>query len=204
MDNPDNLFQADTITDSQGGTFHINADGTWTYEIDNGSVQHLGEVDGVNSGFSNDFTVRSADGTEHTVTVTVGGENDAPPGRGLLGPRQRLRRARAASTSTRHPITDVEDDYSAGDGLDTGVVITGLPDHGSLFYGDHEVTQSDIDNGVRFDDLDNFTYKADTPASQGVLIGFPRGRRRRAGHLGRTREQLHPPAVRRHRRRRDR
>ncbi len=169
-DNTDNLFQADTITDSQGGTFHINADGTWTYEIDNGSVQHLGEVDGVNSGFSNDFTVRSADGTEHTVTVTVGGENDAPLGADFSVHGNAYGEP-VHIDFDQAPITDVEDDYSAGDDLDTGVVITGLPDHGSLFYGDHEVTQSDIDNGVRFDDLDNFTYKADTPASQGVLLG---------------------------------
>ncbi|MEZ7195233.1 VCBS domain-containing protein [Pseudodesulfovibrio karagichevae] len=170
VDNPDNLFQADTITDSQGGTFHINADGTWTYEIDNGSVQHLGEVSGVNSGFSNDFIVHSADGTEHTVTVNVNGVNDAPLGAdfsvhgGDYG-------APVHIDFDQAPISDVEDDYAPGDGLDTGVVITGLPDHGALYYGDHEVTQEDIDNGTRFDDLDNFTYKGDAPATQGVLLG---------------------------------
>jgi VCBS repeat-containing protein len=169
-DNPDNLFRADTVTDSRGGTFHIDADGTWTYEIDNGSVQHLGETDGVNSGFSNDFTVHSADGTEHVVTVSVGGENDAPLGAdfsvhgGGYGDPVHIDFGQA-------PVSDVEDGFSAGDGLDTGVVVTGLPDHGTLYYGDHEVTQSDIDNGVRFDDLDNFTYKGDAPAGQGVLIG---------------------------------
>ncbi|XXJ20623.1 VCBS domain-containing protein [Desulfovibrio caledoniensis] len=169
-DNPDNLFQADTITDSQGGTFHINADGTWTYEIDNGSVQHLGEVDGVNSGFSNDFTVHSADGTEHTVTVTVSGENDAPLGADFSVHGNAYGEPIGIDFD-QAPITDVEDDHNAGDGLDTGVVITGLPDHGTLYYGDHQVTQDDVDNGTRFDDLDNFTYKGEAPAGQGVLIG---------------------------------
>ncbi|WP_319584175.1 VCBS domain-containing protein [uncultured Pseudodesulfovibrio sp.] len=169
-DNTDNLFKSDTITDSQGGTFHINTDGTWTYEIDNSSVQHLGEVDGVNSGFSNDFIVQSADGTEQIVTVTVGGVNDAPLGADFAVHGSAYGEP-VHIDFDQAPITDVEDDYSAGDGLDTGVVITGLPDHGSLFYGDHEVTQSDIDNGVRFDDLDNFSYKGDAPADQGVLIG---------------------------------
>jgi VCBS repeat-containing protein len=169
-DNPDDLFRAETITDSQGGTFHINTDGTWTYEIDNGSVQHLGEVAGVNSGFSNDFTVHSADGTEHTVTVSVGGDNDAPLGADFSVHGNAYGEP-VHIDFDQAPVTDVEDDYSTGDGLDTGVVITGLPDHGTLYYGDHEVTQADIDNNVRFDDLDNFTYQGDAPASQGVLLG---------------------------------
>jgi VCBS repeat-containing protein len=170
VDNTDNLFQADTITDSQGGTFHINADGTWTYEIDNGSIQHLGEVDGVNSGFTNDFTVQSADGTEHTVTVTVNGDNDAPLGADFSVHGNAYGEPVQIDFDSA-PVTDVEDDHSATDGLNTGVVITGLPDHGALFYGDHQVDQSDIDNGTRFDDLDNFRYVGEAPASQGVLIG---------------------------------
>ncbi|WFS61728.1 Ig-like domain-containing protein [Pseudodesulfovibrio thermohalotolerans] len=163
-------FIAQDIIDPQGGTFSILADGSWTYRIDNDSVQKLGEVEGVNNEFSNDFTISSASGVEHTVTVTVNGENDAPEGSdftvtGDFG-------APVDIDFDVAPITDVEDDAGTGDGLDTGVVITSLPEHGTLYYNETEVTQEDIDSGTRFDDLDNFHYvSGDAPATNGVLLG---------------------------------
>src|SRR5690606_25382707 len=56
------------------GSLTITAGGVWTYRVDNAQVQHLGE------GETRDevFTVRSADGTEQTVTVTITGTNDGP------------------------------------------------------------------------------------------------------------------------------
>ncbi|WP_272699565.1 VCBS domain-containing protein [Desulfovibrio sp. Fe33] len=163
-------FVPEDILDSHGGTFSILADGSWTYQIGNDSVQDLGEVDGVNSGFSNDFTVRSASGVEHTVTVTVNGENDAPEGADFSVTGNAYD-APVAIDFDVAPITDVEDDAGASDGLDTGVVITSLPGHGTLYYNDTAVTQEDIDSGTRFDDLDNFHYVGDAPATKGVLLG---------------------------------
>ncbi|MCJ2163463.1 MULTISPECIES: Ig-like domain-containing protein [unclassified Pseudodesulfovibrio] len=177
VDNPDNLFQEITTTDDQGGTFHMGTDGQWTYEISNDSVQHLGEVDGVNDGFTKDFTVKSVDGTEHTVTVTVSGDNDAPLGADFTVQGNNFGEPIGIDFDVA-PITDVEDDFSAGDTLDTGVLIDSLPEHGTLYYNGEEVEASDL--GVtRYDDLDNFTYVGDAPENQGVLLGS-----REAGDAG--------------------
>jgi VCBS repeat-containing protein len=59
------------------GTFSIDADGNWTYTLDNAdpAVQGLAEGETV----TDSFTVTSFDGTAtETVTVTVTGANDAP------------------------------------------------------------------------------------------------------------------------------
>lgn len=80
VDNADDLFQVDEQTgfdqqtDEHGGVFQMNQNGEWTYEISNASVQHLGR----DASFESEFTVKSIDGTEQIVTVTVNGVNDAP------------------------------------------------------------------------------------------------------------------------------
>ena len=63
-----------TPTGSVLGSLSITADGKWTYNVANGLVQYLkeGEIK------VETFTVHSADGTEHTVTITINGTNDLP------------------------------------------------------------------------------------------------------------------------------
>ena len=59
------------------GSFSINANGAWSYTLDNTdpAVQGLG----VGQTLSDSFMVMSADGTaSETVMVTVHGSNDAP------------------------------------------------------------------------------------------------------------------------------
>jgi VCBS repeat-containing protein len=58
------------------GTFSIATDGTWTYVADNAqpSVQELNAGDRL----TDSFQAISADGTRHTVTVTIEGTNDVP------------------------------------------------------------------------------------------------------------------------------
>ncbi|MCW0470740.1 VCBS domain-containing protein [Vibrio chagasii] len=59
-------------TDTAGsyGTFNIGTDGVWTYRInDLDAVQELSRRGYVNG----TFTVTSADGTEHDITVTING-----------------------------------------------------------------------------------------------------------------------------------
>jgi VCBS repeat-containing protein len=56
------------------GALTIAADGTWTYEVANADVQYLA----AGQTRSESFTVRSIDGTTHTVTVTITGTNDGP------------------------------------------------------------------------------------------------------------------------------
>ena len=63
-----------TVTPANGtlGSLTISPNGTWTYSVPNTLVQYLkaGETK------TETFTVRSVDGTPHTVVVTVGGAND--------------------------------------------------------------------------------------------------------------------------------
>ncbi|MGE4404512.1 Ig-like domain-containing protein [Pseudomonas sp.] len=70
----DTRFQA-SVTPSAGalGSLSIATDGSWSYSVANAAVQHL------KAGESKleTFTVRTVDGTEHTVSVTIHGVNDA-------------------------------------------------------------------------------------------------------------------------------
>ncbi len=63
-----------TVTPANGtlGNLTIAPNGTWTYSVPNTLVQYLkaGETK------TETFTVRSVDGTPHTITVTIGGAND--------------------------------------------------------------------------------------------------------------------------------
>ncbi|WGY33077.1 VCBS domain-containing protein [Aeromonas hydrophila] len=67
-------FQAGNGTPSAGalGSLTITEGGTWTYNVDNSKVQYLGEGETK----VETFVVKSVDGTEHTVTITITGVND--------------------------------------------------------------------------------------------------------------------------------
>ncbi|WP_217564087.1 VCBS domain-containing protein, partial [Vibrio cholerae] len=69
-------FVAGNGTPSAGalGTLTIDADGKWTYNVDNSKVQYLGEGEPK----VETFVVKSVDGTPHTVTITITGTNDLP------------------------------------------------------------------------------------------------------------------------------
>ncbi|BBS85833.1 hypothetical protein WP7W18E02_07300 [Aeromonas media] len=68
-------FLAGNGTPSAGalGSLTITEGGAWTYQVDNSKVQYLGEGETK----VETFTVQSVDGTEHTVTITITGVNDA-------------------------------------------------------------------------------------------------------------------------------
>ncbi|WP_197469043.1 VCBS domain-containing protein, partial [Oleiphilus sp. HI0125] len=73
-------FQAGDI---QGvhGTLHLQANGTWTYDLDNQSrdVQLLGAGSSpINNTLTDVIQIHSADGTAHSISVTITGINDAP------------------------------------------------------------------------------------------------------------------------------
>ncbi|ENC6660216.1 VCBS domain-containing protein, partial [Aeromonas hydrophila] len=55
------------------GSLSITEGGAWTYNVDNSKVQYLGEGETK----VETFVVKSVDGTEHTVTITITGVNDA-------------------------------------------------------------------------------------------------------------------------------
>ena len=75
VDSGENIFNAETVTGTYG-SLAISEDGSWTYTADNSQsvIQNLGESDSL----TENLVVRSADGTEHTVTVTINGTNDVP------------------------------------------------------------------------------------------------------------------------------
>ncbi|MCU8028144.1 VCBS domain-containing protein, partial [Shewanella glacialipiscicola] len=70
------VFQAGSGTPSAGalGSLSIDTAGNWTYNVDNADVQYLaaGETK------VETFVVLSADGTAHTITITITGTNDVP------------------------------------------------------------------------------------------------------------------------------
>ncbi|MCX4117470.1 VCBS domain-containing protein, partial [Aeromonas hydrophila] len=55
------------------GSLTITEGGAWTYNVDNSKVQYLGEGETK----VETFVVKSVDGTEHTVTITITGVNDS-------------------------------------------------------------------------------------------------------------------------------
>ncbi len=74
VDNTDNVFQAQTDAAGQYGTFSVDANGKWTYVLDNSNET----VDALNvdETLTETFTVKSEDGTEQVVTITINGAND--------------------------------------------------------------------------------------------------------------------------------
>ncbi|MFC0171225.1 VCBS domain-containing protein [Vibrio comitans] len=75
VDTGEEHFTASTQTGTYGQLV-LNEHGVWTYTADNSqqAIQELKASDHL----TDTFTVTSADGTEHTVTVTIDGTNDLP------------------------------------------------------------------------------------------------------------------------------
>jgi VCBS repeat-containing protein len=78
VDNPPNTFLAVTspqTSDHGYGSFSMTADGHWTYTLDNANcaVQALN----VGQTLTDDFVVKTVDGTAQTVTISIEGSNDA-------------------------------------------------------------------------------------------------------------------------------
>jgi VCBS repeat-containing protein len=74
VDNPDNVFQeqTDVAGSNSYGKFSINAAGAWSYTMDSAHDEFV--MDQV---YTDSIMVKSADGTEQVVTVTMTGTNDA-------------------------------------------------------------------------------------------------------------------------------
>ncbi|CAB3728417.1 hypothetical protein LMG1873_04580 [Achromobacter piechaudii] len=70
------VFQAQTNAAGQHGTFSVDANGNWTYNLTNSdpAVQGLG----AGKTLTETFTVTTADGTTGQVVVTIVGTNDVP------------------------------------------------------------------------------------------------------------------------------
>ncbi|MPS95230.1 retention module-containing protein, partial [Comamonas sp.] len=70
------VFLPQTNAAGQHGSFSIDADGKWSYQLNNGDAA----VQGLGAGktLTETFTVTTADGTTGQVVVTIVGTNDAP------------------------------------------------------------------------------------------------------------------------------
>ena len=160
----ESYFQAESIT-SDYGTLSIDRDGNWTYAAENGqsAIQSLGEGETL----SEVFTVKSADGTEQTVTITVTGVNDAP----VIDANAELSVDDTAAQSLAGSLsaTDVDNDAA-----DLRYTITQAPAHGKLLlngaaitdYTKVAFTQDDIDKG-----LVTFRYVPTAGSTAQVLTG---------------------------------
>ncbi|MFY3862087.1 retention module-containing protein [Achromobacter xylosoxidans] len=69
-------FKPQTDFQGQYGTFSIDANGNWSFKLDNDAkaIQQLGAKEHL----TETFTVTSADGTTSQVVITINGTNDAP------------------------------------------------------------------------------------------------------------------------------
>ncbi|WP_286162512.1 beta strand repeat-containing protein, partial [Methylobacillus flagellatus] len=82
VDSGESVFQAvstATLSSNGYGSYTITEDGEWSYTLNNSNatVQALNTTAPGNS-LTDSFVVKSADGTEETVTITISGRNDAP------------------------------------------------------------------------------------------------------------------------------
>ena len=76
IDGPANVFRAASGASASGyGSFTVDAGGRWTFTLDNANAA----VQALNVGgtLTDTFVIRSDDGTEKTVSVTINGANDA-------------------------------------------------------------------------------------------------------------------------------
>ncbi|WP_263148005.1 VCBS domain-containing protein, partial [Pseudomonas sp. RIT-PI-AD] len=69
-------FQAQTAVAGQYGHFSVDANGHWTYQLDNAAAQV--QALAANEIRTEQFTVTSLDGTPAQVTLTITGTDDAP------------------------------------------------------------------------------------------------------------------------------
>ncbi|UWG64307.1 VCBS domain-containing protein [Shewanella xiamenensis] len=122
VDNGEAVFQVQTnVADGNYGTFSIDADGNWTYVLNNSHI----DVQSLAAGetLTRNITVTSADGTAtHTVTITIVGTNDSPV---------------ITNNATQLVGTVVE----AGD-LDDGTDVAGTP------TATGQLSATDVDNGA--------------------------------------------------------
>ncbi|OWT79852.1 hypothetical protein CEY04_00005, partial [Achromobacter sp. HZ28] len=131
-DTGESYVKAQTIQDTYG-TFSIDANGNWTYTLDNNNAT-VQALSGAQS-LTRTFTVTSMDGTAtHPVTVTIAGANDAPVS---------AANSTHVEVGTTHVFSLSEFAFSDSKGESDAfqsVIISRLPTVGSLTYNGSAVT----------------------------------------------------------------
>jgi VCBS repeat-containing protein len=170
--------------ESDYGTLEIAADGSWTFTADNDSEAIQGLAHGQT--LAVEFTVHTVDGTEHTITISLHGVNDAPVG----GDDTASMQENLTSTGFSPYADDIDDDDltftivddETTDGAlfhldsETGeLVFNSAPDYESPADGDGNNTYivklqaSDGNGGVS----DPFTITITVTDEQGIIVGTP-------------------------------
>ena len=103
-------FNPQTNAAGNHGSFSIDANGNWTYGLNNSdaAVQALGKDETL----TETFEVTTIDGTQATVTVTINGTNDAPVLSGVLSGTVTEDGAQTANGQLTTQDTDAKDTHT--------------------------------------------------------------------------------------------
>ncbi|WP_460751134.1 retention module-containing protein, partial [Marinomonas epiphytica] len=152
-------FVEQSDVSSTFGTFSINENGEWTYNlIDTPTIQGLG----VGATLTDTITVTSDGGDTHSVTITINGTNDVPVINAAVGSTLTENLASEGDTVATFTASDLDGDtvtYSITSGNDAGYfsidedtgVVT-LTAAGALALGNDALTDTDITLGVTASD----------------------------------------------------
>ncbi|MDP1611757.1 MAG: VCBS domain-containing protein, partial [Sulfuritalea sp.] len=123
------------------GSLTISSGGNWSYEVSNAAVQYLAAGETTNE----IFTVESADGTTHDITVTITGTNDAPT---------------ISSAVSAGGVTEIADGAP-------GENTTTLSDSGAIVFADVDLTDAhtvSVTPGAASGYLGSLTSSLDQPS----------------------------------------
>ncbi|WP_252023342.1 VCBS domain-containing protein [Vibrio sp. SCSIO 43136] len=151
----------ENVADGNWGFFSIDETGEWTYNLNNShpDVQNLPQ----GSSVERQITVESADGTTHTVTVTISGTNEIPEADDFTVTLSGADNDTAA-VNFEPNVRDVEDDAAA----DTPVQVDILtdPQFGTLYLVEGD-TRTPIDaNSPNFPENAQIEYVLDDDVNE--------------------------------------
>ncbi|WP_028021789.1 VCBS domain-containing protein [Enterovibrio calviensis] len=144
-------------------------DGAWTYTADSASIQSLADGDTA----TDTITVTASDGTTQDVVITITGTDDASVVTGTTSATIDVgsdapdannasftqNDGNNVSFTLADYATDAEDD--GNDGKETSVVITSLPEGGTLYYVDDDNNEVEVTLNQTLSDDTSFVFKPD-------------------------------------------
>ena len=154
VDEDDTPSFADTTVAGTYGSLEL-VGGTWTYTLDQSSVQDLDAGDVVNDV----MTLTASDGTEQAITITVTGTNDDPEADDISVTTDEDAPVSGTLTASDVDEDDIDLSFALGDGPSNGVVNVNAD-------GTYTYTPEDDWSGT-----DSFTYSV-SDGNGGVDIGL--------------------------------
>ena len=142
-DSPSFADVASTRGASNYGSFVLTS-GTWTYTLDQATVQNLDSGETV----TDTYTFTATDGTTQTATVTISGSNDAP----VSDDNALIMKHGDTYSFSRDDFTFTDAD--TGDSLQS-ISVTSLPSSGSLRLNGQTVTANQV---ILASDIQNLVY----------------------------------------------